>query len=105
MYDLEELAGKIVTVKTLTGDEIIATLASVDNDNKMLTLKNPMAVLINGPDVIIGPVCFSAKAEMVTVRMESLLFVTQTLPESASDYTGILKDNMPPKIVEDADEE
>jgi small nuclear ribonucleoprotein (snRNP)-like protein len=101
MYDIEELAGKIVTIKTITGDELIATLASVDSDNKMLTLKDPMAVLINGPDVIIGPVCFSAKAEMITVRMDSLLFVTKTLPESASDYTGILKDRLPPTIVDE----
>lgn len=101
MYDIEELAGKIVTIKTLTGDELIATLASVDNDNRMLTLKDPMAVLINGPDVIIGPVCFSAKAEMITVRMDSLLFVTKTLPESASDYTGILQDKLAPAIVDE----
>lgn len=105
MYDIEELAGKIVTIKTLTGDEIIAKLASVDIDNGYLTLQNPQAVLVNGNEVIIGPICFSAKCEMVTVRMDSLLFVTKSLTESATDYMSIQEDNKLPHIVEETDDQ
>ena len=99
--ELEELAGKIVTVKTITGEEIIAKLASVDTDNGFITLQNPQSVLINGGEVIIAPVCFSAQCEMVTVRLSSTLFVTKTLKESANDYLEILDDRKEPQIVDE----
>lgn len=101
MYELDTLLGKVVTMKTLTGDEIMGTLLGVDTDNQYITLQSPKAVLINGKDIIIGPMCFSAITEQLVVRLSNVFFIVESLPESASDYLSVIQEEKPAQIIDE----
>lgn len=101
MYELDKLLGKVVTMKTLTGDEVMGTLLGIDTDNDYITLQSPKAVLINGQDIIIGPMCFSATTEQLVVRLTNVFFIVESLPESAQDYLSVIQSEKAPVIVEE----
>lgn len=104
MYELDNLLGKVVTMKTLTGEEIMGTLLGIDTDNNYITLQSPKAVLINGTDIIIGPMCFSAMTEQLVVRLNNVFFIVESLPESAKDYLSVIQSEQPPLIVDEDDQ-
>jgi len=101
MYELDKLLGKVVTMKTLTGDEIMGTLLGIDTDNNYITLQSPKAVLINGTDIIIGPMCFSAMTDQLVVRLSNVFFIVESLEESANDYLSVIRSEKPAQIVDE----
>ena len=81
---LHDLLGKTVTVRSINNDEFIGKLISMDED--FIVIQNPRSVLINGPDVILGPFLLTAKADIVPMQLNNVLCVVPTLPEAEKDY-------------------
>ena len=82
--ELHDLLGKTVTVRSINNDEFIGKLISMDED--FIVMQNPRSVLINGPDVILGPFLLTAKADIVPMQLNNVLCVVPTLPEAEKDY-------------------
>ena len=81
---LHDLIAKTVTVRSINNDEFIGKLISIADD--YIVIQNPRSVLINGPDVIIGPFLLTAKADIVPMQLNNILCVVPTLPDAEKDY-------------------
>jgi hypothetical protein len=90
MYYINELLGKVVTLKTQKGEEFIGTLMGIDEDKTVLTIKNPKIVVIAGQDVALVPFALTAETETVFMQADQLLTVMKTIETSANDYLDMI---------------
>lgn len=91
MYYINDLLGKVVTLKTQKGEEFIGTLMGVDEDRTVLTVKNPKIVVIAGQDVALVPFALTAETETVFMQTDQLLTVMKTIESSANDYLDMVR--------------
>ena len=89
MYNLEELSGEVITLKLISGIEILAQLLSVDEDNKLFTVGEPKIVVINGADLALIPYIFTGSSEEVTMPLSAILSVCKASDESKDDYEAL----------------
>jgi|TARA_Y100000389_G_scaffold180135_1_gene194739 hypothetical protein len=89
MYDIQAMLGKVVTIKTLTG-EILGQLISTDDDVKYVTVTRPLNVVVNNGEVVLVPLVLTADANMVTIPIQNILFITPALESASEDYLSIL---------------
>jgi hypothetical protein len=89
MYNLEELSGEVITLKLISGIEILAQLLSVDEDNKLFTVGEPKIVVINGADLALIPYIFTGSSEEVTMPLSAILSVCKASNESKDDYEAL----------------
>ena len=89
MYNLEELSGEVITLKLISGMEILAQLLSVDEDNKLFTVGEPKIVVINGADLALIPYIFTGSSEEVTMPLSAILSVCKASNESKDDYEAL----------------
>jgi|TARA_R110000803_G_scaffold42597_5_gene91306 hypothetical protein len=85
---LQDRLSETVTVRSITNDEFIGKLIAIEDD--CITIQNPRTVLINGPDVVLGPFVLTAKADIVTMQLSNILCVLQTLENTNADYEAML---------------
>lgn len=90
MYNLTELLGQVVTIKSHKGDEYVATLLGVDKDNNVITVKRPMIVVIDQNSVALIPFALTAHADMVYLHTNQIFTVMQTLQGAAEDYLNLV---------------
>lgn len=93
MYHLPDLVGKVVTVKTNRGDELIATLMAINEENTVVTLKHAKLVAFSNNQTVLMPYIFTATAETLFVETRNIFAVTETLADAADDYLAMLADN------------
>ena len=86
---LQDQLSETVTVRSITNDEFIGKLINIEDD--CITIQNPRSVLINGPDVVLGPFVLTAKAEIVTMQLNTILCVLPTLENTNKDYNAMLE--------------
>ena len=69
MYEniLKANLGKVVSVKTTAGIELIATLTGYDEEKFTLTLDKPRLVVITEDEVAVVPYTFTSKSEEVFI--------------------------------------
>ncbi len=91
MYYINDLLGKVVTLKTQKGEEFIGTLMGVDDEKTVLTVKNPKIVVIAGQDVALVPFALTADTETVFMQADQLLTVMKTIETSANDYFDMVR--------------
>jgi hypothetical protein len=91
MYYINDLLGKVVTLKTQKGEEFIGTLMGVDDDKTVLTIMNPKIVVIAGQDVALVPFALTAETETVFMQADQLLTVMKTIETSANDYLDMIR--------------
>lgn len=89
MYNLEELSGEVITLKLISGIEILAQLLGVDEDNKLFTVGEPKIVVINGADLALIPYIFTGSSEEVTMPLSAILSVCKASNESKDDYEAL----------------
>ena len=87
---LHDLLGKTVTVRSINNDEFIGKLISMDDD--FIVMQNPRSVLINGPDVILGPFLLTAKADIVPMQLNNILCVVPTIANAEKDYLESIRE-------------
>lgn len=88
MYNIEELVGKVVTIKT-SNAEYVALLNGVDEELTTLTLENPQLVMIQGGDVLLMPFVLTAEPQQVFMSTNDVLAVMESLEATAKDYLEI----------------
>jgi hypothetical protein len=91
MYYINDLLGKVVTLKTQKGEEFIGTLMGVNDDKTVLTIMNPKIVVIAGQDVALVPFALTAETETVFMQADQLLTVMKTIETSANDYLDMIR--------------
>ena len=98
---LKNNLGKVVSVKTTAGIELIATLMGYDEDNYTLTLDKPRLVVVSPSEsedegamaIAVVPYTFTSKSDTVFVLREQYLSVDSALENSSIDYLKLLQDN------------
>ena len=83
--------GKVVSVKTTAGIELIATLMGYDDKNLSLTLSKPRLVVVAEESIAVVPYTFTSKSEEVYILREQYLSVDEALQNSAEDYLELVK--------------
>ncbi len=93
MYEniLKANLGKVVSVKTTAGIELIATLTGYDEKKFTLTLDKPRLVVITEDEVAVVPYTFTSKSEEVFILREQYLSVDSALENSSTDYLELVK--------------
>ena len=93
MYEniLKANLGKVVSVKTTAGIELIATLTGFDEDNHTLTLHKARLVVITDEEVAVVPYTFTSISEDIFILREQYLSVDSALENSSTDYLELVK--------------
>jgi hypothetical protein len=82
----------VVTVKTNRGDELVATLAGINEEQTVVTLGNVRVVAISNGQVMLLPYIFTATAETLFVETKNIFAITETLSDAAADYAAMIKE-------------
>lgn len=91
---LTENLGKVVSVKTTAGIELIATLMGFDEKTLTLTLQQPRLVVVAEDSIAVVPYTFTSKSEEVFILREQYLSVDSALENSSADYLKLLQDTV-----------
>lgn len=102
LYNLTELLGKVVTLKTTKGDEIIATLLGFDEETDTLTLEYPKIVVVAGDAVALAPFALTARADTIITEGKQFLAIMETLASTVADYNDLITEQ---KALEAASDE
>jgi hypothetical protein len=102
LYNLTELLGKVVTLKTTKGDEIIATLLGFDDETDTLTLEYPKIVVVAGDAVALAPFALTARADTIITEGKQFLAIMETLASTVADYNDLITEQ---KALEAASDE
>ena len=105
LYNISELLGKVVTLKTTRGDEVIATLLGFDDATDTLTLEYPKVVVVAGDTVALAPFALTARADMIIAEAKHFLAVMETLASTVSDYNSLIEEQRLREEPEDEDED
>jgi hypothetical protein len=90
LYNIPELLSKVITLKTVKGDEIIAKLIGFDKDTDTLTLEYPKIVVVAGDTVALAPFALTAKADMIITEGKQFLAVMESLTSTVIDYNELI---------------
>lgn len=104
MYGLTEMIGKVVTLRTNKGEEILAELAGMNEDKTVITVRNPMIVAYVNEQVITLPFALTADTETVHLQMVNVLAIMESTPESAEGYKQNLKEDEPQEVEVETDD-
>jgi|TARA_R110001592_G_scaffold138966_2_gene358591 small nuclear ribonucleoprotein (snRNP)-like protein len=89
---LTDSLGKVVSVKTTAGIELIATLMGFDEKSLTLTLDKPRLVVVSEDSIAVVPYTFTSKSNEVFILREQYLSVDAALENSSTDYLKLLED-------------
>ena len=89
---LTDSLGKVVSVKTTAGIELIATLMGFDEKSLTLTLDKPRLVVVSEDSIAVVPYTFTSKSNDVFILREQYLSVDAALENSSTDYLKLLED-------------
>jgi hypothetical protein len=90
LYNIPELLSKVITLKTVKGDEIIAKLIGFDKDTDTLTLEYPKIVVVAGDTVALAPFALTSRADMIITEGKQFLAVMESLPSTVIDYNELI---------------
>tara|TARA_A100001011_G_scaffold398686_2_gene504015 strand:- start:14776 stop:15087 length:312 start_codon:yes stop_codon:yes gene_type:complete len=92
MYNFSELNGQVVTVKTVSGMELIGTLQGTESDDFTICLRDPRLVVISNNEIAVVPYTFTSKSEIIFITKDQYISVSKSLDNSSSDYLSILQE-------------
>jgi len=93
MYEIDKLLGQIVTIKTVSGMEIISQLISNDDTNNTICLDNPKLVVVTNEQIAVIPYTFTSKSATIFIDKSHILSITESLPSSADDYNTVVEED------------
>lgn len=91
MYNINEMIGKIITIRTNNGQEIICKLNGVDEDKKFLTVDRPKVVFVNQEDVVLLPFLLTSPSQELILSTKEIFTVAKSLELTANDYKDMIK--------------
>lgn len=87
----EELLGKIITIRSISGEEYITKLIGFDDTT--VTVKDPRVVVIDDSrQVVLLPFALTANAEVVTLNTNNIFSIMESFTGSAADYSEIVNE-------------
>ncbi len=90
MYNVVDLIGKIVTIRTNNGQEIICKLNGVDEDKKYLTVDRPKVVYVNQEDVVLLPFLLTSPSQELILSTREIFTLAESLELTANDYKDMI---------------
>jgi len=89
IFDLTDLIGKTITIRSIGGDEFIAKLLGTDESQTIMTVGEPRVVVINNNnDVSLLPFALTASTEMVDISVGTVFSIMATHELTAQEYTA-----------------
>jgi len=87
MFNLDDYIGKVITLRSVSGDEFISKLLGTNPDTGTITLGEPRVVVINNNnDVSLLPFALTASTEMVEVSLNNIFSVMKSHEITAKEY-------------------
>jgi hypothetical protein len=90
MYNVVDLIGKVVTIRTNNGQEIICKLNGVDEDKKYLTVDRPKVVYVNQEDVVLLPFLLTSPSQELILSTREIFTLAESLELTANDYKDMI---------------
>lgn len=94
MYHINSMIGKTVTIRSIKGDEYIATLTGVDPDQGLITVTEPRVVVVDDNNVLLYPFALTAECTTVTLLCQEIFAILETLPAAAEDYQAVVAESV-----------
>lgn len=103
MYNIKELLGKIITIRTNNGQEIICKLDGVDDEKQYLTVDRPKVVFVNQEDVVLLPFLLTAASQQLVLSTREIFTVAPSLDLTAKDYKDMIEQEKKMELQEPED--
>jgi hypothetical protein len=104
MYNARELLGKIVTLKTANGQELVGRLIGMNEDGSVFTINKPKFITVsvenNQQAVYMMPFYLTATAQDEHFNSASFLAITATMESTADEYLKLVQEEEPVESVE-----
>jgi len=98
MFDTE-LVSKVVTLRGISGEEIIGTLLGLDEESNVYVLNQPRLVVINNNEVSLIPYLLTCDVESVPFNGDSIVTMLETSGTISREYQTMVanesKENSP----------
>jgi len=91
VYNLEELVGKVVTIKFNNGIEIMGSLMAYNSDDRLLTIYHPRTVVAAEKEIALIPYLFTGNSTEVVIPLDSIQAIVESLAESAEGYKSVIE--------------
>jgi len=91
MYGLEDLLNDVVTIKLVSGVELIGKMIAYVKKDKFVTLQTPQTVIIADEDLAVIPFCYTGQIDQVTFSLDNVLAIVKSTEKSTQDYLELLK--------------
>lgn len=98
MYNLVELLGKVVTIKSNKGEEFMAVLAGMNEEKTVITVTNPKVIIYSNDQVMTIPFALTADTNTVHLQLTNVFAIMPSLPESAETYKQIIEEEKPVEV-------
>ena len=90
MLDLKSLIGKVITIKSINGDEIVAMLSEIHDKDKVITVVNPKQVLINNSEVVLTPFALTAPTDQVHFKLTNVFAIMPSFKGTSDEYLQLV---------------
>ena len=90
---LQGLVGKVVTIRSISGEEYIATLKHLYSEPMCAHVTDPKVIVIDNDHVVLLPFALTADAKDVYISMNNIFSVMETYEQTAKDYLDTVTDN------------
>ncbi|MDA8842259.1 hypothetical protein N9N08_01145 [bacterium] len=93
MYNTEALIGKIITIKLVSGVELMAKLMSFVKDDNIVILEEPRTVVIMENQIAVVPYQYTGPSNEVSMKTDNILSIVESIENSANDYLRLLEES------------
>lgn len=91
--EISQLKGHVATIRTVTGEEIIARVKDVEKNGSIIVVGKPLVVLVDeqGQAMTI-PFSLTGVNDIVVFQTRNIFSITPATPTSAQDYERQIMD-------------
>lgn len=85
--EIIELVGRVATIRTVTGEEIIARVKDVEKGGSLVAVSDPLVVMIDETGAAMTiPYSITGVNTLVYFQTRNIFSITPSTPEATSDY-------------------
>ena len=90
MYNVVDFIGKVITIRTNNGQELICKLLGTDEDKKYLTVDRPKVVYVNQEDVVLLPFLLTSPSQELILSTREIFTIAESLDITAKDHNEMI---------------
>jgi len=90
MIDATEFLSKVITIRGISGEEIIGTLLGVDLDSQIYIVNEPRLVVINNNEVTLLPYLLTCDQSGIAINSNTVVSLHQTSVTIAKEYQEVI---------------